>query len=425
MIILILSLVVFLVLGIPIAYSLGLSGFCYFLIVHPELLSILPQRLYAGMDSYAMIALPLFVTMGLLMNAGGITTRLIDFSLLFVGRLRGGLGAVNVLASMIFGGISGSSVSDTASIGAVLIPEMQNRGYSPEFASGVTVASSTMGMIIPPSVPMVIYALVAEESVGRLFLGSAIPGLMIGVIMLGITLGISYWKKHPREEIQLSRREQLRRVRQSILAIIMPVFVIGSVVLGIATATESAGIGVLYAVIVGAFVIRGLKLRQIPPILKSAIVTSATVMIIIALSQLYVWILALEKIPQLVSAFVVGLSVPPLLILIFIDVIILLTGTFVDVSPAILLLTPVFLPAVQALGVSSIQFGVILISGLAVGLVTPPVGMCLNVASAISKLGIGRIFRGALPFLLANLITLVLITALPELSIWLPGLLMK
>jgi tripartite ATP-independent transporter DctM subunit len=425
MIILIASLVLFLIVGIPIAYSLGLSAFCYFLVVHPELLPVLPQRLYAGMDSYAMIALPLFVTMGLLMNAGGITTRLIDFSLLFVGRLRGGLGAVNVLASMIFGGISGSSVSDTASIGAVLIPAMEERGYSAEFSCGVTVASSTMGMIIPPSVPMVIYALVAEESVGRLFLGSAIPGLMIGVIMLGITIGISYVRKHPREEIRFSRREKLVRVRQSLLAIIMPVFIVGSVVLGIATATESAGIGVLYALIVGMFVIRGLKLADIPPILKSAVLTSATVMIIIAMSQLYVWILAIEKIPQLVSSFVTGLHLPGFVILLVIDLIILLTGTFVDVSPAILLLTPVFLPAAQALGVSAIQFGAILICGLAVGLVTPPVGMCLNVASAISGLGIGQIFRGAVPFLVANFITLVLITLIPKLSLWLPALLMK
>lgn len=425
MIVLIISLIVFLVLGIPIAYSLGLSGFCYFLVVHPDLLPVLPQRLFAGMNSYAMIALPLFVTMGLLMNAGGITTRLIDFSLLFVGRMRGGLGAVNVLASMIFGGISGSSVSDTASIGAVLIPEMKDRGYTAEFASGITVASSTMGMIIPPSVPMVIYALVAEESVGKLFLGSAIPGILIGLIMLVITLGISYWKKYPREEIRLSKKEQFVRIRQSILAIIMPVFVIGSVVLGIATATESAGIGVLYSFIIGIFVIRGLKLKDIPPILKSAIMTSATVMIIIALSQLYVWILAIERIPELVAAFVTGLNLPAIVILLCIDVIILLTGTFVDVSPAILLLTPVFLPAAQALGMTAIQFGVILISGLAVGLVTPPVGMCLNVASAISRLGIGKIFKAAVPFLLANAITLVLITVLPSLSMWLPGLLMK
>jgi tripartite ATP-independent transporter DctM subunit len=248
---------------------------------------------------------------------------------------------------------------------------------------------------------------------------------MIGLIMLVITLGISYWKKYPKEEIRLSRKEQWVRIRQSILAAVMPVFVIGSVVLGIATATESAGIGVLYAFIVGIFVIRGLKLKNLPPILKSAVMTSAAVMIIIALSQLYVWILAIEHIPELVAAFVTGLNLPAVVILLCIDAIILLTGTFVDVSPAILLLTPVFLPAVQALGMTAVQFGVILISGLAVGLVTPPVGMCLNVASAISKLGIGRIFRAALPFLLANAITLVLITVVPALSMWLPGLLMK
>jgi tripartite ATP-independent transporter DctM subunit len=422
MIILLVSLMVFLVLGIPIAYSLGLSGFCYFAVVHPELVYILPQRFLAGMDSYAMIALPLFILMGLLMNAGGITSRLIDFSLIFVGRLRGGLGAVNVFASMVFGGISGSSVSDTASVGAVLIPEMQKKGYTAEFAAGITVASSTMGMIIPPSVPMIIYALVSEESVGKLFLGSLIPGVMIGVLMLGITIGVSYWKKYPREEVLLSRQQKLARTRQSILALIMPVFVVGSVVFGIATATESAGIGVLYAFIIGAFVIRDLKFRAIPPLMRDAIMTSANVMIIIALSKLYIWILALERVPQAVALFISGLDIPVVVILFFINVIILATGTFVDVSPAILLLTPVFLPSMAALGVSRIQFGVILISGLAVGLVTPPVGMCLNVASAISKLGIGTIFRGALPFLLANIITLLAITYLPQLSLWLPTL---
>jgi tripartite ATP-independent transporter DctM subunit len=422
MVILLVSLIVFLILGIPIAYSLGLSGFFYFVIVHPELLSILPQRFLAGMDSYAMIALPLFILMGLLMNAGGITTRLIDFSMLFVGRFRGGLGAVNVFASMVFGGISGSSVSDTASVGAVLIPEMQKKGYTPEFAAGITVASSTMGMIIPPSVPMIIYALVSEESVGKLFLGGLIPGVMIGVLMLGITLIISYWKKYPKEEINLTGKEVLDRTRKSILALIMPVFVVGAVVFGIATATESAGIGVLYAFIIGAFVIRGLNLKAVPSLMRDSIMTSANVMVIIALSQLYIWILALERIPQFVAGFISGLDLPAFLILFLIDVIILLTGTFVDVSPAILLLTPVFLPSMAVVGVSPLQFGVILITGLAVGLVTPPVGMCLNVASAISNLGIGAIFRGAMPFLLANIITLILITYIPQLILWLPSI---
>ncbi|KPJ78094.1 MAG: hypothetical protein AMJ54_05210 [Deltaproteobacteria bacterium SG8_13] len=422
MFILLASLAVCLALGIPIAYSLGLSGFVYFAVVHPDILSILPQRFLAGMDSYAMIALPLFVLMGLLMNAGGITSRLIDFSLLFVGRLRGGLGAVNVFASMVFGGISGSSVSDTASIGAVLIPEMKKKGYTAEFASGITVASSTMGMIIPPSVPMIIYALVSEESVGKLFLGSLIPGVVIGVLMLGITIMVSYYKKYPREEITLTRKQKIDRTRQSILALIMPVFVVGAVVFGIATATESAGVGVLYAFLIGTFVLRQLKFRAIPPLMRDSIMTSANVMIIIALSKLYIWILALERVPQAVALFISGLELPTFVILLSIDLIILITGTFVDVSPAILLLTPVFLPSMAVLGVSRVQFGVILITGLAVGLVTPPVGMCLNVASAISKLGIGTIFRAAIPFLLANIITLILITYVPQLSGWLPSL---
>ena len=422
---LLISLGVFLILGIPIGYSLGLSSFLYFVVYHPELLPILPQRLYSGMDSYAMVALPLFVLMGLLMNEGGITRRLIDFSLIFVGRLRGGLGAVNVLASMIFGGISGSSVSDTASIGAVLIPEMKKKGYTPQFASGITVASSTMGMIIPPSVPMVIYAFVAEASVGKLFLAGVFPGIMIGFLMLGITLMISLWRKYPKEEVALTRREVVIRIERAILALIMPIFVVGAVVTGVATATESAGIGALYAFIVGYFIFRGLKLKVIPTLLATSILTSAQVMIIIALSKLYIWILVIEHIPQSVAAFISGFDLPIFLILLVISAIILITGTFVDVSPAILLLTPVFLPAVTSLGVSPIQFGVILITGLAIGLVTPPVGMCLNVASAISKLGIGTIFRAAMPFSLANVITLILITLVPPISMWLPSVLME
>ncbi len=195
MILLLVSLVVFLLLGVPVAYSLGLSSFVYFLIFEPELLVVLPQRWFSGMNAYALIALPLFILMGQIMNASGITERLINFCLIFVGRLRGGLGLVNVAASMLFGGISGSSASDTASLGSILIPEMENRGYPREFAAGITVASSTMGMIIPPSIPMVIYAITAQESVGRLFLGGLIPGVMIGLLQLVITLWISYRRK--------------------------------------------------------------------------------------------------------------------------------------------------------------------------------------------------------------------------------------
>ncbi len=425
MTLLIVSLVILLILGVPIAYSLGLSSFLYFVVHHPELISVIPQRFYAGMDAYLMIALPLFIAMGCLMNESGITRRLINFSLLFVGRFRGGLGLVNIVASMIFGGISGSSVSDTASVGAVLIPEMEEKGYSKEFSSGITVASSTMGMIIPPSIPVVIYALVAEASVGKLFLGTAIPGIMIGLLMIIITLIISHIKKHPKEKVNLSKKEIFITVQRSILAVIMPLFIIGAVVFGITTATESAAIGVLYALFIGTAVFRTVGLKSILRLMRKAILTSATVMIIIALSKIYIWILALEHVPQMVAAFITGLDVPVFLIIIFVDLIILFIGTFIDVSPAILLLTPVFLPAMQTLGVDAIQFGAILISGLALGLVTPPVGMCLNVASAISGLGIGKIFKGALPFLLANIITLILISFVKPFTLWLPELFMK
>ena len=427
MIILLLSLLIFLILGIPVAYSLGLSALSYFVVFHPELLIILPQRFFSGLNMYALIALPLFILMGLLMNKTKITSRLIDFSLLFVGRFRGGLGLVNVFASMIFGGISGSSASDTASIGAVLIPEMEKRGYPKRFATGITVASSTMGMIIPPSIPMVLYAIIAEESVGKLFLGGLIPGLMIGVFQLCITMFISIKNNYPKEDVSLSVKDIIIQTRRSSLALIMPIFVVGSVVFGIATATESAAIGVFYAFIIG-LIFLGVKnwkkyfTKILPDCFHSAILTSAKIMIVIAFSKLYIWILALERIPQTVAEFMVTMNLPPVIMLLFIVVIILLAGTFIDVSPAILLLTPVFLPACTAVGISPIQFGAILISGLAVGAVTPPVGTCINVGSAISGLGIGTIFKGTAPFLAANILTLILISIFPQLTLWIPSL---
>jgi len=284
-----------------------------------------------------------------------------------------------------------------------------------------------MGMIIPPSIPMVLYAIVAEQSVGKLFLGGLIPGVMIGVFQLGITLALSIKKKYPKEEVTLTRYDIINQFRRSSLALIMPVFVVGSVVFGIATATESAAIGVLYALCIGLLFLRGIHRKKylkkkLPLSLNSAILTSAKIMIIIALSKLYIWVLALEKVPETVAGFVVALSLPPVIMLIFIVFIILLAGTFIDVSPAILLLTPVFLPACVAVGISPIQFGAILISALAVGAVTPPVGTCINVASAISGLGIGSIFRGTMPFLAANVLTLILISIFPQLTLWVPSL---
>ena len=410
------SLLVFLIIGLPVAYSLGLSAFVYFVVVQPDLLHVLPQRLYSGMASYELIALPLFILMGQVMNEGGITHRLIRFCLMFVGRFRGGLGLVNVGSSMLFGGISGSSSSDTASIGSVLIPEMQKRGYPKDFATGLTVASSTMGMIIPPSVPMVLFAVTAQISVGKLFLGGVVPGILVGVFQLGLALWLAHKKGFPKEPATFSSSLLVR----SLYILIMPLFVVGVVVLGIATATESAGLGVLYAILVGFFLTRHLKLKQFYKVLRASILTSAMIMMIIAFSQVFIWVLALERVPELVASLVEGKDLAPLLLLVIIIAIILIAGTFIDVSPAILLLTPVFLPAIIAAGISPILFGVILVTGLAVGACTPPVGNCLNVGAIVSGLKIGIIFPAALPFLLANLLVLCLCAIFPELVLWLP-----
>jgi len=414
------SLLVFLVIGIPIAYALGLSSLAYFLFLNPDLIIVMPQRVFSGMNNYALISLPLFILMGQVMNSSGITARLIDMSMVLLGRLRGGLGLVNISASMIFGGISGSSTSDTASIGAVMIPEMKRRGYSARFAAGITVASSTMGMIIPPSVPIILYAVVAQESVGRLFLGGLLPGLMIGLLQLVIMFTIAYRRQYPREEKVVHSGPHLPRLAGSLVILAMPVAVVGSVVFGIATATESAAIGVAFALFIGLRMGGKSWLKNVPESLQVAVSMSARIMMIIAFSQLFVWILVLEGVPQQIATLVTGLDLGPVAVLLLISLIVLMLGTFIDVSPAILLLTPTLLPAAQAAGVSGVQFGIALISGLAIGACTPPVGNCLNVGAAISRLGIGQIFAGAAPFLLANLMTLIAICIFPALVLWIP-----
>ncbi|MDB4794803.1 TRAP transporter large permease, partial [bacterium] len=410
---------VFLFLGVPIAYSLGLSALCYFVVHEPGLMVVMPQRLMAGMDSYALIALPLFIFMGQLMNASGITRRLIDYCMLLVGRFRGGLGLVNVSSSMLFGGISGSSASDTASIGSILIPEMKRRGYPEDFAAGLTVASSTMGMIIPPSIPMVLFAVTAQVSVGKLFMAGVIPGLMVGVFQVVFTLWISARKNYPKEDAEFDLRKLLIETGRSAYILLLPVFVVGAVVFGVATATESAGLGVFYSIVIGCFLTRRLTRAEFIKALRQSILTSAKIMIIIAFSKLFIWILAYERLPDGLAEMVKGFDLSLFWLMMLMIVIILLAGTFIDVSPAILLLTPIFLPMVITAGGAPILFGVVLVVGLAVGACTPPVGNCLNVCSVISGLGIGTIFRGALPFLAANVLTLVMIVFFPSLVLWL------
>ena len=417
------SLIFCVVIGVPICYSLGASAAAYFLLLKPSLMGIFTQRVWAGSGSYVLIALPLFILAGELMNSGGITRRILKFSLYLVRPIRGGLGEVNVIASMIFGGITGSSVADTSAIGSILIPEMEKAGYDTGFSAGVTVASSTMGMIIPPSIPMLLYAMVSGASVGSLFLAGLIPGVLIGVSQMALVWGISRKKGYHPPRTPFDAADFKHTCKDGILAILMPVIIVLSVSLGIATASESAGVAVLYALILGFFVYRELDLKQLGGMLKRTVLSSSSIMFVVGFSTIYVWILSVEQVPNMVSAFMLGLDVHPFWILLFLDALILLVGLFVDVAPSILLLCPVMLPVMRGLGVDDLQFGAIMITGMAIGLVTPPVGMCLNVCTKICKKPITEIFVHALPFIICNVLILLLVTFVPAVSTWLPALL--
>lgn len=422
LIIMLLVLVLLLILGIPIAYSIGGSGVLYMLLTQPSFLLSFPQRVWSGTNSFIIIAMPLFMLAGELMNYGGLTKRLINFALLLVRPIKGGLGEVNIVASMIFGGITGSSVADTSALGCILIPDMQKKGYPKGFATGLTVASSTVGMIIPPSIPMLMYSMVSGASVGKLFLAGMIPGVLIGLSQLILTYTISRKRHYHKAQVPLTVRDGLKTAKDGTLAMLMPVLIIVTVSFGICTASESAGIALLYAFFLGFFIYRELKKEDLKRAIKKTAVLTASIMIIGGFTMIFTWILALEQIPSIIGTFLLDSNIPTIVVFLFLDVLILALGTFLDVVPCILLLVPVLLPVMEKFGMSELQFGMILIVGLAIGLVTPPVGMCLNVGTKISGLPIVEIFKEAMPFLICNLIILLLVTFIPAISNFLPSI---
>lgn len=423
LIIMFVALVALILLGVPIAYSLGGSGILYLLLDNPSFLMSFPQRVWSGADSFILIAMPLFMLSGELMNHGGLTKRLVDFSLLLVKPIKGGLAEVNVVASMIFGGITGSSVADTSALGSILIPDMVKKGYPRGFTTGVTVASSTMGMIIPPSIPMLMFAMVSGVSVGKLFMAGLIPGLMIGIFQLVYTWIVSQKRGYHDLERYSEKKTNGQIAKDGILAILMPVMILVTVSAGIATASESAAIAVLYALILDFFVYKELSAKTLWSSLKKTAIMTASIMIIGGFTMIFTWILAVEQIPNQIASFLLGSNIPSWVIFLFLDILILFLGTFLDVVPCILLIAPILMPVMVQLGMSELQFGIILVVGLAIGLVTPPVGMCLNVASKISGESIVEVFKDALPFLACNLIVLLLVTFIPGLSLWLPSIL--
>ena len=422
MIILFVALILFILIGVPIGYSLGGAGIIYFLIENPSFLMSVPQRVFAGLNSFILIAMPLFMLSGELMNHGGLTKRLINFALLICKPFRGGLGEVNVVASMIFGGITGSSVADTSALGSILIPDMTKQGYSKEFSTGITVASSTVGMIIPPSIPMLMFAMVSGVSVGKLFMGGVLPGIFIGLFQLVVVWLYSEKKGYHRIEAKVDG-SKARVVIDGLVACLMPLMILVFTTFGITTASESAAVAVVYSLIVGRFFYKELKWKHIVAALKKTAIMTATIMIIGGFTNVFTYILAIKQVPLAIANFILNSSIPVWVIFLLFDVLVLALGTFLDVVPCILLIAPILLPVFTALGMSEITFGMILVVGLAIGLVTPPVGMCLNVGSKISGMSIMSVFRASSPFLICNICVLLLVTFVPAVSTWLPSLL--
>ncbi len=419
---LLLFLIIFALMGTPLAFAIGASCMSFIQSFNPNFMQMLPQRVWGGVFSFVMVAMPLFMLAGELMNTGGITKRIVDFSMYLVRPFHGGLGEVNIIASMIFGGISGSSVADTSALGSILIPSMEKEGYPCRFASGVTVASSTMGMIIPPSVPMIVYAMASGASIGKLFVAGLIPGVLIGLSQLIAVNAISIEKGYHPEKIPFVKKDFLHTMLYGIPAILMPVVIVVFVSFGICTASESAGIAVLYSLLIGFFFYKELTVKDVINALKKTLVSSAAIMIIIGFTTIFTWLLTIANIPSQIAAFFLALELPVWGYALIFDLVILIIGTFIDVTPAILLLTPILLPVMESVGISALQFGAMLITGLAIGLVTPPVGMCLNACTKITKMQIVEIFKGALPFVVCNVVVLILISLFPVFTTFLPSL---
>lgn len=422
MVVLLVLLIVLSVVGVPLAFGIGGSSLVYMQAVVPEFIQMIPQRVWGGTFSFIMVAMPLFMLAGELMNSGGISQRIVDFCMYLVRPIRGGLGEVNVLDSMIFGGISGSSVADIAALGSIVIPAMEKKGYPPRFAAGITVATSTMGMIIPPSIPMIVYAMVSGASIGKLFIAGLIPGVLVGLTQL-IVVFVTSRKRgyHPAKE-PFDRKHFSRTMVEGIPAILMPVIIVIFVSFGICTASESAGIAVLYSLIIGKVVYKELKLKDIIVALKKTFISSSSIMIIIGFTTIFTWLLTMTNVPNMIADFFISLNLPFWGYALVFDAFILFIGMFIDVTPAILLLCPIMLPIMRSVGFSDLQFGAMLITGLAIGLVTPPVGMCLNACNKITRMPVIEIFKGALPFIICNVIVLLLISLIPELTTWLPSI---
>ena len=408
------------VLRMPIAFSLGFSSFIYILFSDIPL-SILPERMFSGIDSFVILCVPGFILAGNLMNVGGITDRIIHFCMALIGHVRGGLGLANVGSSMVFAGISGTAISDTVSIGSVMIPAMIKRGYDAEFSAAVTASSSTVGPIIPPSLPMVIAGTVTGLSVSRLFVAGIIPGLLLGFGLGIVSYLISVKRNHPKED-RLPFREVVRSFFSAFWANLMTLIILGGIMGGFFTPTEAAMIAVFYARIVGFFVYGELKLAALPKIVFDSAVTTASLMVLVGFANVFAWILTSEEIPLMVTQAMLSISSGPTGYIILVNILLVFVGMFMETIAALMILMPILLKPAIALGIDPIQFAIMCVLNLVIGLTTPPVGVCLFVASSIAKISVGRLSVALIPFIAVSLLVLLLVSFVPQVTLFLPNL---
>lgn len=415
--------IILLILRMPITFSLFASSIVTAIYLHIPLMSIV-QRLVSGVNSFSLLAIPFFILAGEMMSRGGISRRLIEFSNALIGQWRGGLAQVNILASMFFGGISGSAVADVSSIGTMMIPMMVDKGYDDDFSVAVTVTSACQGVIIPPSHNMIIFALAAGGgvSVGKLFLGGLVPGVLLGISLMIVTAVIAKKRNYPKEK-RYTKKEILKTTLNAVLGMMTMVIIIGGVVTGIFTATESAAIACVYAFVITFFVYKEIKITILPTILHNSLKTLAMVMSLIAAASSFGYLLAFLRIPQSVTTFLLSISDNRIVLLLLINIMLLLLGTIMDMAPLIIICTPILYPVVNgALGMDGVQFGVMMILNLAIGLCTPPVGSALFVGCAVGKISIEKVTKSMLPFYSVMIIVLLMITFIPQITLAIPAL---
>ncbi len=410
-----------LALGVPVAFSLGISAVCTMLVsIHTlPALTTAAQRIATGLDSFALLAIPFFILAGEIMNRGGIARRLIDFAKGLVGALPGGLAHVNVMAAMLFGAISGSAVAAATAVGGVMVPQMEKEGYEKSYGVAVNITSATTGLIIPPSNILIVYSLASGgASIAALFLAGYLPGILVGLSLMVVAGVIAYRRNYPTAE-RLSLRVTFRQFLIAIPSLLMLVVVIGGIVAGIFTATEASAVAVVYAFVLAA-VYREIGVQDLPVILLRTASTTAIVMLLIGTSMELSWVMSYENIPQTVANALIALSNNPIVILLIINFILLVVGTFMDMTPAVLIFTPIFLPIVVDLGMDPVHFGIMMVLNLCVGLCTPPVGSVLFVGCGIANISMTKVIKPLLPLFIAMVISLLIVTYVPELSLWLP-----